>query len=258
MSLSLDVKSSSIYYNKDLPEFEKSFDILINPLPDMLYFEIKERVHMKKRVEPQVPKLLDQQTFDASFDSEDPYIEYVEIRDCVVTMHDIRRLEFKTVRFVNVQFEAIDLEEGYFRDVVFEKCQFVNAVFSRAIFKQVTFNQCRLNGALFNDSKLEHVLFDDCIMDLCSFGFSSLKVCEFQKSRLSEADFLELKWTDILFRECLLDESRFTRTSLNGVDISSSTFDALTVELEALKGAIVSQSQALGFLNLLGMEIRDD
>ncbi|WP_342670991.1 hypothetical protein [Peribacillus loiseleuriae] len=49
----------------------------------------------------------------------------------------------------------------------------------------------------------------------------------------------------------------FARTSLKGIDISSSTFQRLNVSLEDLDGCEVPSEQAIGFAAILGLKIKE-
>ena len=49
----------------------------------------------------------------------------------------------------------------------------------------------------------------------------------------------------------------FAGTPLKGIDISSSTYQSLSVSLEDLTGCEVSPEQAIGFAAMLGLKIKE-
>lgn len=58
------------------------------------------------------------------------------------------------------------------------------------------------------------------------------------------------------FYECDINDVDFTATALKGIDISTCTFDNLTVSLDSLNGCEVSSEQAIGFAMLLGLKVK--
>lgn len=70
-------------------------------------------------------------------------------------------------------------------------------------------------------------------------------------------DFLECTLKQTRFESCDLNRAKFSHTSLNTIDLSSSEFDAIAVSIDDIKGAIVNESQALGFLEMLQLKIKD-
>jgi hypothetical protein len=61
----------------------------------------------RKIKRPSLPISLPLINFMEVFDPEEPYIEQVEIAYCVITLSDTRLIEFKGVRFRNVQFDQL-------------------------------------------------------------------------------------------------------------------------------------------------------
>lgn len=61
----------------------------------------------RKIKRPSLPENLPLVNFSEIFNLEDPYIEQVEIANCTITLTDTRLVEFKGVRFRNVQFDQM-------------------------------------------------------------------------------------------------------------------------------------------------------
>jgi uncharacterized protein YjbI with pentapeptide repeats len=217
----------------------------------------KERTVPMKPTKPNLPNKLPLASFDDLFDEEDPYIEGAHFINDVLVIPVNRNVEFKSVHFEKVRFIHTSLQQAYFKDCFFDHCELVNAEFTESTLKQVHFKDCRLNGVSFAESVLEDIHFEASIMDLVGFGYATQKRTLYSNCSLKEADFYANKLKHISFEECEMSGVGFTGTSLNKIDLSSSRFDKITVDLENLKGAIVNEEQALGFLSLLGLEIKE-
>jgi len=61
----------------------------------------------------------------------------------------------------------------------------------------------------------------------------------------------------VSFNRCDLNDIDFTQTILQGIDISTCTFEQINVSLESLIGCEVSSDQAIGFSKLLGLKIKE-
>ena len=59
------------------------------------------------------------------------------------------------------------------------------------------------------------------------------------------------------FDSCELDGANFTETSLATIDLSSCTYEQVTVSVDKLAGCTVSTEQALGFAKSLGLVIKE-
>ena len=72
------------------------------------------------------------------------------------------------------------------------------------------------------------------------------------------ADFFNNRFKNIGFENCDLTEARFVDTSLSGIDISSSHFEALSIKREDLEGCIVSSVQAIQMASLMGLIVKNN
>ena len=59
-----------------------------------------------------------------------------------------------------------------------------------------------------------------------------------------------------LFASISLNAQTSVKTALKAIDISSCRFERISVTLEDLKGAVVSEEQALDFVVMLGLIIK--
>ena len=51
--------------------------------------------------------------------------------------------------------------------------------------------------------------------------------------------------------------AQFFKVSLNGIDLSDSKIEGMSVSIEDIKGAIIDQFQAVDLLYLLGVKVKD-
>jgi uncharacterized protein YjbI with pentapeptide repeats len=101
----------------------------------------------------------------------------------------------------------------------------------------------RLNQS--TEASLGNILFENSNLDLSAFNYASLKQVRFDNCSLLNADYYECKLNKVKFYHCDLNEINFARTPLKGVDISSSTYQRITVLVEDLVGCVVLLSKPL-------------
>ena len=61
---------------------------------------------------------------------------------------------------------------------------------------------------------------------------------------------------NIKFQEADLTQAQIFKTSFNCVDLSQAKIDGLSIALEDIKGATISQVQVLDLMYLLGVKIK--
>ena len=62
---------------------------------------------------------------------------------------------------------------------------------------------------------------------------------------------------DLCFENADLTRTQFFKTSLKGIDLSSSRIEQIAISIEDIKGAIIEQFQAIDLLYLLGVKIKN-
>jgi len=58
------------------------------------------------------------------------------------------------------------------------------------------------------------------------------------------------------FNNVDLTQSKFFKTSLKGIDLSSSKIEGIAISIEDIKGAIIDQFQAIDLLYLIGVKLK--
>ena len=74
---------------------------------------------------------------------------------------------------------------------------------------------------------------------------------------LREASLEETQLRQSGLDDCDLTRATLHRTPLKGIDLRSSRWAALTVDIPDLRGAVVTEQQAAQLAGLLGLVIRD-
>jgi uncharacterized protein YjbI with pentapeptide repeats len=148
-------------------------------------------------------------------------------------------------------FSEATVPQLYLRDVIF-------SAFRQCAADEVTMasaSWCRLIGTSMTEGLLR-MYFRECNLQMAALGFSKQKNVRYENCRLNEADIYTCKLKKVDFSECELSGINFTGTPLKAIDISSCRFERISVTLEDLKGAIVSEEQALDFVVMLGLVIK--
>lgn len=59
-----------------------------------------------------------------------------------------------------------------------------------------------------------------------------------------------------MFKESDLTQAQFFKTSLKGVDLSDNLIEGIAISTDDIKGATISELQAIDLINLLGVKIK--
>ena len=126
------------------------------------------------------------------------------------------------------------------------------------------FSLCRFDGAsLFGTdltgSRFRAVSFgttniDGATVDRVSFALASIAHKSFRKQRLvgvdfSEADLSGCDFTDAAFEDCRIENTIVSpETTFAGADLRGARLSNLRLDIARATGAVISQSQAAGFL----------
>lgn len=75
-------------------------------------------------------------------------------------------------------------------------------------------------------------------------------------SDFSESSFIESKFKNLEIIGVKFNKSEFLKTSLKGVDFSSSDITDVMFDLMSVKGMIVNQFQCVELANLIGVQVK--
>jgi len=175
------------------------------------------------------------------------------IQDTVIEHQHANKVIFDKIVFKNVTFLESSLTGIELTDVIFENCDLSNIDFSNAIIHRTQFKECKMIGINLTDATLRNVLFEHCLADYATFRLSNSKAVVFAASSLLGSDFCFCTFNKVELHGVELDQAQFTATKLKGVDLSDSQFGSLGVDVDQIKGCIISREQAYVFAGLLGL-----
>jgi uncharacterized protein YjbI with pentapeptide repeats len=185
------------------------------------------------------------------------FFEMGMIQDCVVKNQKANKVIFDKIIFKNTTFTGTSLTGVELTDVIFEKCDLSNVDFSNAIIHRTEFKECKMIGINLTGVTLRNVLFDSCLADYATFRFSNTKQVIIQDSFLCKTDFCYSKLQKIELYRSNIDQAQLSGIKLDGIDLSTCEFNGLGVEVEDLKGCIISREQAYIFANLFGLIVNE-
>lgn len=199
---------------------------------------------------------------------EDIHVENIKIKDedsfkdacvsdCRIENLAAAHVSFEGVIFRNVEFNAVVLDRLELTDVRFENCDLSNADFSGAIIHRTEFVNCKLVGLNLGDATLQNVLMEGCNGRFALMGYAELKRVVLKECIFENSNFQNSRFEKVQFKGCNFRLSRMSGASLSGMDLSNSDVEGLGIQLEDLRGAIVSPLQAVGFSKLLGLVVKE-
>ena len=178
----------------------------------------------------------------------DKLIENIDISTIDESRLSFDSCVFKNVNFDNCIFRYIDL-----LDVIFDKCDLSNIDFSEGSIFRTEFTNCKMVGCKIEDANLKDCLFKNILGDYSSFAFSKFNKVSFENSSFASSIFMEVKDKYLNFDDCDLKKSVFSRTYLEGVDLSNCEIDGIEIGIPELYKAKVNASQGLELVKLIGL-----
>lgn len=207
----------------------------------------------------QKPKFIDELEDVGDFDQYDfdgekvqnKMVEGISISDRCGIGTTVDSCIFKNVIFADCDFKNIDLI-----DVRFENCDLSNISLRGGSIHRVEFVNCKLVGARLDESNMKDVLFNNVLGPYSNFSYSKLQNVSMEESNLEESIFQEVNHKNIIFKESNLSNSYFNKTQLDKVDFTSCEITGIDVDIESVRGVIVTSYQALDLTRLMGIVIR--
>jgi uncharacterized protein YjbI with pentapeptide repeats len=195
--------------------------------------------------------------FDISIENISDYssISTALFKDIYLENIEAKHVCFNETIFRNVKFTDVSLQNIELTDVRFENCDLSNVDFSGAIIHRAEFINCKLMGINLRDATLQNIYILQCNGKFALMSFTQMKRVIFEESIFENSNFQNSNFTKVQFKKCNFRLSQMSGTSLSGIDLSDSNVEGLGIQLEDLKGAIVSPMQAVDFSKLLGLVI---
>lgn len=160
-------------------------------------------------------------------------------------------------KFVNCHFKDCTFHGIECMDVIFEHCEFENAHFISCNLTRVHFISCRISGLELSESLLCDVLFQLCKANYCNFGGSRFNDCLLDTDDFTSSGFIQCEVKKTVFKKCVMNSTEWFNTSLKKLDFSSCEIENIGVSNNQIAGVIVNERQALQFVKLLGIVVKD-
>lgn len=206
---------------------------------------------------PRLPHQLSEILFVGDSIQSEDRISFGVIKDCNISDIDATHVSFDQTIFRNVAMNDCFLHRAEFTDVVFENCDLSNIDFSSAIIHRTVFKNCKMIGIHLSESTLQNVQFSDCNCSFANLRFTKMKQVHFYENKMNHIDMYNSNVDKIYFTNCDLDQAQLSGTNLKGIDLSKSFFTSIGVNLEDIKGCIISPEQASIFAKQMGLIIKE-
>ena len=165
--------------------------------------------------------------------------------------------EYEDCRFVNCNFEKLDLTGIKFIQCEFVGCNLSISTLLNTSLGDVFFKDCKMLGLHFEQCNNFgfHVRFENCNLEHSSFYQVNLKNTSFVASALKEVDFTQAILAGSLFNECDLKDAKFEGTDLRKVDFRTAINFSIDPETNKVTNAKFSSTTVGGLLDKYNIEI---
>ena len=187
------------------------------------------------------------------------YESYVSdyIFENVLIEESLDNITIDGCKFSKCQFKDCSFSFCECMDIIFDHCEFENVHFNQCSLSRVHFISCRISGMELSQSLMQDVLFQLCKGHYCDFGGSTFKDCMFDTNDLTGSGFIQCNFKHVSFDKCVLNSTEWFNTELKKLDFSSCEIENMAVSSDKLTGVVVNSSQALEFVKLLGIVVKD-
>ena len=168
-----------------------------------------------------------------------------------------KNVEIKKCKFDGIIFDEVNIKFGTLEDVEFINCDLSNLSFIDSYIFRVKFNNCKLFGINFIDTTLESLIIED---SMCSMA--NLIGVKISNSKISDSNFKTSNINNCELKNIILDRvnfsnSDFINTKLKDINLSSCNIEEINIDLNCIKGAIISLEQTMDLIGLLGVKIKE-
>jgi uncharacterized protein YjbI with pentapeptide repeats len=209
-----------------------------------------------KRKKPMIKTVLEPYHQSLNHVIDDTRIEYTYIKNNELKNINDLRLVFDTVIFEQVHISSSTLERSEFIDCVFKQCDLSGSQFTESIFIRCEFIGCKMIGSHFVESNIKDVLFQDCTNDFIDIASCTLTNLEIKQSSFKDSSMYQNEVKELQLEEVDFTKTTFYETPLKSIDLSQTTLYELKTDLRSIKGAIISEYQAVDLVHLLGVKIK--
>lgn len=168
-----------------------------------------------------------------------------------------KNVEIKRCKFDGIIFDEVNIKFGTLEDVEFLNCDLSNLSFIDTHIFRVKFKNCKLFGTSFIDTTLDNVIIEE---SMCNMGnFTGVKI---NNTKIGDSNFKFSNMNSCVLKNIIIDRvnfssSVFVNTSLKDIDLSNSNIEEINIDLNCIKGSIISLEQTIDLIGLLGVKIKE-
>ena len=119
-----------------------------------------------------------------------------------------------------------------------------------------TFIECKMVGTNINYSLLKNIEFDNCKMDFIIISESKITNVTFNKCSIIEGSFYQNNLSKKSYYFIDNDMRKINiYDSLKGISLVKNNINGINIDLNNIKGSIISREQSVILCGLLGVDI---
>lgn len=170
----------------------------------------------------------------------------------------LKEMRFERCTFTGCRFAGAELAGASFVDCRFKNCDLSGVRADNVYFCRCDFDGVKALGAVFIDARFAHVTIRQSNFSSANMTGASIEKVQFTGCDLSHSSLSEWRHKQLFLEECVFTKANFFKTSLKGLDFTTSQLEGIVVSDEAaeLRGAVVSAVQAADLARLLGLVVR--
>ncbi len=180
----------------------------------------------------------------------DNYITDKVYENINFTQQKLLEGEYEKCRFVNCQFNNLDLSNYSFIDCEFVNCDLSMVVFDHTSLQKVLFKSTKLTGVSFEKCNpfLLDIKFEQCRLNLASLANLNIPRTHFLNCQMIETNLTGAFLRNAIFENCDLENAIFFKTDLTESDFTSAKNYSIDPENNIIKQARFSFPACKGLL----------
>lgn len=182
------------------------------------------------------------------------------LKDSIFNNENIKldkNVEIKRCKFDGIIFDEVNIKFGTLEDVEFINCDLSNLNFIDTHIFRARFKNCKLFGTNFIDTTLDNVVIEDCMCSMINFTGVKIHNSKISDSNFKTSNINSCELKNIVIDRVNFSNSDFINTSLKDIDLSNSNIEEINIDLNCIKGTIISFEQTMDLIGLLGVKIKE-
>lgn len=164
---------------------------------------------------------------------------------------------YEQCRFINCNFEEVNLSMIKFVDCVFKGCNLSLVKLGDTVFRDVQFIDCKMLGLHFEHCHAFGLTasFDNCVLNHACFFQLKIKKTTIKNCKLIECDFTEADMSESVLHCNDFNGAIFDHTNLQKADLRGSFNYAINPGINQIKKATFSLHAVAGLLHQYDIKI---